>query len=104
MTFELTMRMQSSVRSICLCLFVWASTVSIAEDLTKYVDPLIGTEGSPPNSIVGSDDAFSGPAVPFGVVKLGPDTTEFNSVADAFAGYTPDGNGMLLSVSWRTQR
>jgi putative alpha-1,2-mannosidase len=78
-------------------LFLASAVVhATTEDLTKYVNPLIGSEGPIPNSIVNSGDVFPGPSLPFGVVKLGPDTTEFNPITDAFAGYTPDGNGLLL--------
>jgi putative alpha-1,2-mannosidase len=62
------------------------------EDLSAYVNPFIGTAG-PDGTGANSGDTFPGVSVPFGVVKLGPDTTEMNPSTNAFAGYTPDGNG-----------
>jgi putative alpha-1,2-mannosidase len=62
------------------------------EDLSVYVNPFIGTAG-PDGTGANSGDTFPGVSVPFGVVKLGPDTTEMNPSTNAFAGYTPDGNG-----------
>lgn len=64
------------------------------EDLSVYVNPFIGTAG-PDGTGANSGDTFPGVSVPFGVVKLGPDTTEMNPSTNAFAGYTPDGNGMF---------
>ncbi|KAF2098315.1 glycoside hydrolase family 92 protein [Rhizodiscina lignyota] len=83
-----------------LSFFLFLASVSIAapvssdaaSDWTVYVDPFIGTAGPDPNSGANSGDTFPGPTLPFGVVKLGPDTTEFDPSTNAFAGYTPDGN------------
>ncbi|KAL9468315.1 hypothetical protein ACSS6W_010009 [Trichoderma asperelloides] len=73
------------------------------EDLSIYVNPFIGTAG-PDGTGANSGDTFPGVSVPFGVVKIGPDTTEMNPSTNAFAGYTPDGNEntdrvILLDVS-----
>lgn len=66
------------------------------EDLTKYVNPFIGTEGQGyPGTAINGGNVFPGPALPFGVVKFGTDTTAFDwTNVDANAGYTPDGYGM----------
>jgi putative alpha-1,2-mannosidase len=66
------------------------------EDLTKYVNPFIGTEGQGyPGTAINGGNVFPGPALPFGVVKFGIDTTAFDwTNVDANAGYTPDGYGM----------
>lgn len=72
----------------------YSAPVSAVADLAQYVNPFIGTEGPIPNSGANSGDVFPGVTVPFGVVKLGPDTTEFDPSTNAFAGYTPDGKGM----------
>jgi predicted alpha-1,2-mannosidase len=48
-------------------------------DLTKYVDPFIGTQGN--------GNTFPGASYPFGMVKLGPDTEGLN----ACMGYSPKG-------------
>lgn len=70
-----------------------APAPSPVADLTVYVNPFIGTEGPVPNSGANSGDTFPGVGVPFGVVKLGPDTNELDQTTNPFAGYTPDGNG-----------
>jgi putative alpha-1,2-mannosidase len=94
--------MKYQAQALQLLFLASASVQGATEDMTKYVNPLIGSEGPIPNSIVNSGDVFPGAALPFGVVKLGPDTTEFNPITDAFAGYTPDGNGSLLILfCWR---
>ncbi len=49
-------------------------------DFSSFVDPFIGTQGA--------GNVFPGPTLPFGLVKLGPDTTTQN----ANAGYTSDGD------------
>lgn len=83
-----------------MTLGVFAQTLSAValptqdEDLSVYVNPFIGTAG-PDGTGTNSGDTFPGVSVPFGVVKLGPDTTEMNPSTNAFAGYTPDGNGMF---------
>lgn len=70
----------------CLC--------AVRADWTQYVDPFIETEGQGyPGTVVNAGNVFPGAAVPFGVVKFGVDTTEFNTNVDADAGYTPDGYG-----------
>lgn len=81
---------------VVLGILAKASTVTASptqhEDLSVYVNPFIGTAG-PDGTGANSGDTFPGVSVPFGVVKLGPDTTEMNPSTNAFAGYTPDGNG-----------
>ncbi|KUJ08060.1 glycosyl hydrolase [Mollisia scopiformis] len=66
---------------------------SPSEDLTNYVNPFIGTEGQGyPGTAINGGNVFPGPALPFGVVKFGIDTTAFDwTNVDANAGYTPDG-------------
>ncbi|MDX1617715.1 MAG: GH92 family glycosyl hydrolase [Balneolaceae bacterium] len=59
------------MKNFTLCtLLAFIASVSIAHaqtdrDLTQYVDPFIGTEGG--------GNVFPGAALPYGVVKLGPD-------------------------------
>ncbi|TAQ84344.1 hypothetical protein B7494_g7330 [Chlorociboria aeruginascens] len=74
-------------------LFGKHALVRAQEDLTQYVNPFIGTSSQTnPGSVVGAGNIFPGAAMPFGVVKFGIDTTEFNwTNADANGGYTPDG-------------
>lgn len=74
----------------------WASFILAANvtDWTQYVDPFIGTEGQGfLGTAINAGNVFPGAALPFGVVKFGVDTTEFNTNVDADAGYTPDGYG-----------
>ena len=66
-------------------------------DYTQYVNPFIGTQGSVPGTSYNGGNVFPGATLPFGVVKVGIDTTEFNSSIDVNAGYTPDGNVTAIS-------
>ncbi|CAL5867506.1 uncharacterized protein PFLUO_LOCUS1725 [Penicillium psychrofluorescens] len=75
---------------ICVLASVIAAAAA-AEDVTVYVDPFIGTEG-PTGNGANSGDTFPGVSVPFGMVKIGPDTNEADQASNPFAGYTPDGN------------
>lgn len=60
--------------------------------LSKYVNPFIGAEG-PDGTGFGGGDIFVSGARPFGVVKLGIDSTAANwSTAVLNGGWTPDGN------------
>lgn len=87
--------------SVMLGIFVEALIVAASparqQDLSTYVNPFIGTAG-PDGTGANSGDTFPGVSVPFGVVKIGPDTTEMNPSTNAFAGYTPDGNGTQTSI------
>ncbi|KAL6883182.1 glycoside hydrolase family 92 protein [Trichoderma longibrachiatum] len=81
--------------SVVLGIFVEALTAAASparqQDPSNYVNLFIGTAG-PDGTGANSGDTFPGVSVPFGVVKIGPDTTEMNPSTNAFAGYTPDGN------------
>lgn len=70
-----------------------------ATDWTQYVNPFIGTEGPVPGSAYNGGNTFPGAVVPFGSVKLGPDTTSFNLTIGQNAGYTPDGNVTAFSLT-----
>jgi putative alpha-1,2-mannosidase len=70
-----------------------------AYDWTQYVDPFIGTEGEVPGTAYNGGNIFLGAVVPFGSVKLGPDTTSFNTSIQANVGYTPDGNVTAFSLT-----
>ncbi|KAL9056366.1 MAG: hypothetical protein Q9162_002957 [Coniocarpon cinnabarinum] len=67
-------------------------------DLTPLVDLFIGTQGTVPGTSYNGGNVFPGAALPFGAVKVGIDTTEFNSSTDATAGYTPDGNVTAITM------
>lgn len=66
-------------------------------DYTQYVNLFIGTQGTAPGTSYNGGNVFPGAAVPFGVVKVGIDTTEFNTSIDVNAGYTPHGNVTAIS-------
>lgn len=90
--------------SLCLLNLKGGARAS-AVNLTRYVNPFIGTEGQGnPGSAANSGDVFPGAAMPFGVVKFGVDTTAFDwTNVDSDAGYTPDGYGMLCFVLYVTK-
>ena len=67
-------------------------------DLTPLVDLFIGTQGTVPGTSYNGGNVFPGAAMPFGAVKVGIDTTEFNASTDATAGYTPDGNVTAITM------
>ena len=52
---------------LTLCLLLTVCSRLMADDLTQYVDPRIGSEGL--------GRVFVGPATPFGMVRPGPDCT-----------------------------
>jgi putative alpha-1,2-mannosidase len=81
-------------------LLSFASFVTATQDLTKYVNPFIGTEGQGNlGTALNGGNVFPGAAMPFGVVKFGVDTTAFDwTTVDADAGYTPDGYGTIFST------
>ncbi|CAI7577048.1 unnamed protein product [Penicillium glandicola] len=81
-------------------LFLYAITgTAIQVDLSQYVNPLIGSEGPEPGTAFGGGDIFVGGALPFGVVKVGIDSTATNwSTATLNGGWTPDGNVTGISM------
>lgn len=88
--------LQGVVIATCLLPMILCQTMAETE-YTQYVDPFIGTQGSVPGTSYNGGNVFPGAALPFGVVKVGIDTTEFNSSIDVNAGYTPDGNVTAIS-------
>lgn len=77
-----------------------ASTTTAAEaGLSQYVNPLMGSEGPQPGSAYGGGDIFVGGARPFGVAKVGLDTTAVNwNTATLNGGWTPGGNVTGISM------
>lgn len=68
-------------------------------DYSQYVNPFIGSEGPIAGKGFGGGDIFVGGALPFGVVKVGIDTTAANwSIAVLNGGWTPDGNVTGIST------
>lgn len=70
-----------------------------ATDWTQYVKPFLGTEGTRPGTAFNGGNIFPGAVLPFGSVKLGPDTTCYTPFTEANAGYTPDGNVTGFSLT-----
>lgn len=67
-------------------------------DYSQYVNPFIGSEGPEPGEGFGGGDIFVGAARPFGMVKVGIDTTAVNwTKAVLNGGWTPDGNVTAIS-------
>jgi len=85
---RLTARVAGLAATILLCtLFSYGSSDAAANaknssakdrGFSRYVDPFIGVDGN--------GNVFPGPTLPFGVVKLGPDTDQNGN-----AGYTSSG-------------
>lgn len=69
--------------------------------LADYVNLLIGTEGPTPGSAIAGGNAFPGAALPWGMAKVGIDTSYIglNDLAtDCNAGYSPLGNVTGVSM------
>ena len=78
-----------SLWSLILLRAVVASDV----DYSQYVNALMGSEGPIPGQGFRGGDIFVGGARPFGVAKIGIDTTAANlSIAVLNGGWTPGGN------------
>ena len=69
-----------------------------SQDFTKYVNPFIGTQGSVPGTSYNGGNVFPGALLPFGVTKVGIDTTSFNQSITLNAGYSPDGNVTAITM------
>lgn len=84
----------SSQAALGLALF----SSAVSADLSKYVNVFIGSEG-PDGTGFGGGDIFVGGARPFGVAKVGIDSTAANwSTAVLNGGWTPDGNVTGISM------
>ena len=59
-------RLHGFIWVICVICVICGSTVSAQQDLTRYVNPFIGTSGH--------GHTFPGAIVPYGMVQLSPDT------------------------------
>lgn len=62
------------------------------KDFTQHVNPFLGTEGPTSGSAYQGGNVFPGATLPFGAVKVGIDTTRWDTSYQANAGYTPEGN------------
>ncbi|PNH37882.1 hypothetical protein VD0002_g2913 [Verticillium dahliae] len=67
-------------------------------DYTSHVNPFLGTEGPIPGSAYQGGNVFPGATLPFGAVKVGIDTTRWDTNYQANAGYTPEGNVTGISM------
>lgn len=75
-----------------------ATNESATRDYSKHVNLFIGTEGPVPGSAWRGGNVFPGAALPFGAVKVGIDTTRWNTSFQANAGYTPHGNVTAITM------
>ena len=74
-------------------------SIATQVDLSQYVNSFIGSEGPEAGTAFGGGDIFVGGALPFGVAKVGLDTTAANwSTATLNGGWTPDGNVTGISM------
>ncbi|KAI8956480.1 glycoside hydrolase family 92 protein [Daldinia sp. FL1419] len=72
--------------------------VDAVEDRTQHVNPFIGTEGPVPGTSYNAGNVFPGASLPFGAVKVGIDTAEWNVSFTANGGYTPDSNVTAITM------
>ncbi|KAJ5692453.1 hypothetical protein N7462_001876 [Penicillium macrosclerotiorum] len=85
-------------RALELVYLVGTATAS-QTDLSKYVNALVGSEGPEAGTGFGGGDIFVGGVRPFGVAKVGIDSTAANwSTAVLNGGWTPDGNVTGISM------
>ncbi|CAL5866270.1 uncharacterized protein PFLUO_LOCUS477 [Penicillium psychrofluorescens] len=76
-----------------------AATAAAQVDRSQFVNPFIGSEGPVAGTGFGGGDIFVGGARPFGVVKVGIDSTAVDwSTAVLNGGWTPDGNVTAISM------
>ncbi|KAI8943041.1 hypothetical protein NX059_001077 [Plenodomus lindquistii] len=75
-----------------------AAIESTSRDYSKHVNLFIGTEGPIPGSAWRGGNVFPGATLPFGAVKVGIDTTRWNTSFQANAGYTPNGNVTAITM------
>jgi putative alpha-1,2-mannosidase len=68
------------------------------KDYTQNVNLFIGTEGPVPGSAFSSGNVFPNASLPFGAVKVGIDTTRWNTAFAANGGYIPDGNVTAITM------
>ncbi|KAI0128676.1 alpha-1,2-mannosidase family protein-like protein [Xylariales sp. AK1849] len=88
----------SSITTIPLFLVTYALAIQTTRDFTEYVNLFIGTEGPVPGTAYSAGNVFPGASLPFGAVKVGIDTTRFNTSFSANGGYTPDGNVTAITM------
>ncbi|CAK4034552.1 glycoside hydrolase family 92 [Lecanosticta acicola] len=84
-----------------LLAFALCGGIVRAQDrLSDYVDPLIGTEGAIPGSALGGGNSFPGASLPWGMAKVGIDTSFLGilNATDCNAGYSPLGNVTAVSM------
>lgn len=81
-----------------LAALVQLARVVEGKDLTSYVNPFLGTEGPTPGSAYQGRNVFPGATLPFGAVKVGIDTTRWDTRYQANAGYTPEGNVTAITI------
>ncbi|CAG8975019.1 hypothetical protein HYALB_00012187 [Hymenoscyphus albidus] len=80
-------------------ILIGSTTASNTTDFTKYVNLFIGTEGDVPGSAFRGGNFFPGATLPFGAVKVGIDTTRYNTSYAANAGYLPITHSNVTAIT-----
>ncbi|KIL87740.1 glycosyl hydrolase [Fusarium avenaceum] len=83
---------------ISAVVFIKPALAANGKDFTSFVNPFLGTEGPTPGSAYQGGNVFPGASLPFGAVKVGIDTTRWDTRYQANAGYTPEGNVTAISM------
>lgn len=87
-----------SLASVLIATSLAAANGNASRDYSQHVNLFIGTEGPIPGSAWRGGNVFPGAALPFGAVKVGIDTTRWNTSFQANAGYTPHGNVTAITM------
>lgn len=82
--------MKKILKTIFLCVSLPVFSLS-AENLTQYVNPMIGTDGY--------GNVYPGAQIPFGGIQISPDTDA--KFYDAAAGYKYNHTSILGFTRWR---
>lgn len=91
--------MMRVTKILLLTVLGFVQSVQSQTNYAQYVNPFIGSEGPYPGQAQGGGDIFIGGVRPFGMVKVGIDTTAVNlTTAVLNGGWTPDGNITAVSM------
>lgn len=78
--------------------FIKPALAAYGKDFASFVNPFLGTEGPTSGSAYQGGNVFPGATLPFGAVKVGIDTTRWDTRYQANAGYTPEGNVTAITM------
>ncbi|KAI9043747.1 uncharacterized protein KD926_003098 [Aspergillus affinis] len=99
MTFHLHQTLSLLTLGLLFRLSLVLASPTSQIDYSQYVNVFMGSEGPFPGQSYGGGDIFIGGARPFGVTKVGIDTTAANwSTAVLNGGWTPDGNVTAITM------